>query len=117
MEILRVDDNGNLDREKLVLEVLNDGDAGNFVVMDATFDEHGDLSNIGRHAYKLPAKEIKRGDLIVLNTRAKAKDDRIEWQTINKTMVHAFFWGREKTVWNQGSDYCRLLRIVDFKEV
>jgi len=118
LRIKEVKDKGDLENERLVLSVSKDDNTLGYVVMDTTFDEEGDVSNKGRHAYKFPEKEVSAGDLVVLYTRAKPNGRSAEKVAKDgKTKTHFFYWSRETTVWNQDGDRCTLLYIVDSKAV
>lgn len=118
IHIVRVREKGNLDEERLVLRADKDTNTSGLVVMDATFNEEGDVSNKGRHAYRFPPKEIDKGDFVVLYTRSKpenGKDHSVGDD--GKTKTHFFYWDRDATVWNQDGDHCTLMRVVDSKVV
>jgi hypothetical protein len=118
LELLRIEEKGNLEKERVVLRVKKDDSTNNYVIMDATFDEEGDISNIGRHAYKFWSKDVKTGDFVVLYTRKKNANTPNETERVSgKPVTHFFYWGRQATIWNIEKDYCRLLYIIDSKIV
>ncbi|MBK7310349.1 MAG: hypothetical protein IPI93_06045 [Sphingobacteriaceae bacterium] len=118
LQILLSTDKVDLAKEYLALKALKNLNTSRYVVMDTTFDEEGDVANLGRHAYKFPAKEIKEGDFVVLYTRAKPNNWPLEKPHDNGTITtHYFYWERGATVWNQGGDRCTVMKIVDSKNV
>lgn len=120
LEITNIKTPGTLDTERVVLLAKEAVDIGNYYIVDETFDEEGKLSNIGRHVYKFPSKQIAKDEHVVLYTRAKHRDsinEKLDPDN-NKLKYHFFYWGREKTVWNaNGKDTCTLLEVHHKKTV
>lgn len=117
LNILYAKDKGDITKERLVLKVLEDANTSGYVVVDATYDSDGDLSNLGKHAYKFPSKDVKKGDYVILFTKAAGSAAKVEEENQSSTTNHNFYWGRKATVWNKDGDYCTLLYIVDSKKV
>lgn len=117
IKIENVVDKGNLDRERVLLKVLSNEDLKNYVIMDSTFNSEGDISNTGRHAFKFPMKEVKKGDYICLFTKKMDTTSKSEFANSIGSITHCFFWNREASVWNKNNDNCYLLYIVDSKNV
>ncbi|MBK7129031.1 MAG: hypothetical protein IPM74_03495 [Crocinitomicaceae bacterium] len=118
LEIQRVIDKGNLEKERLFLTATSDVNVSGYVVMDSSYDNDGDVVNLGRHAFRFPTKLIKSGDTVSLYTRAKPAGWVDEKYIENgSNLAHFFYWGRETTVWNRGGDYCTLLKVMHSKAV
>lgn len=117
LKIIEVKDKGDIENERLVLSVIDDGNTLGYVVMDATFNEDGDFSNKGRHAFKFKRKSVKKDDLVVLYSRKAMGSLEEKRSSGNIFTIHFFFWGRDATIWNKTEDFCTLLYIVDSKKV
>lgn len=120
LEIQKVEYKGDSEKERLVMRVLADTNTKDYVVMDTTFDTDGEISNIGRRAYKFSPKDVKRDDLVILYTRSKKTTESgasVEHPAGSQNEAHFFFWDREASVWNEGGDRCTLLEVKQSKPV
>lgn len=117
IKIENVLDKGNLERERVILKVVSDENIGNYVIMDSTFDQEGDVSNTGRHGYKFSSKEVKKGDFICLFTKNKDGSSKSEFKNTTGSTTHCFFWGRWATIWNKDSDCFYLMYLLDSRKV
>lgn len=111
VKVQSIKDRGDLKNERLVLKALGDCDIGMFFVFDTTYSSDGNISNLVRHPYWFPDKEIRAGDLVVLYT----KEGR-ESQKLNKngTTSHFFYRGIERTVWNKEEDCAVIFEIANW---
>ncbi len=106
IKIRGVSDSTTSDKERLVLEVLRDDDIGYYVVFDTTFTKDGNVSNKVRHSYWFPDKKVKTGDLVVLYTKSGTDDEKA---SKDGSTSHFFYWGLDKTIWNNEGDCAVLL--------
>lgn len=87
---------GDQDKEYVLLKAIENVNIGQYAIVDRTFDKNGSPSNIHKHFYRFPSKDIKKGELVALIT-GKGKN------TVNNkgTMpIHMFFWGSDVAFWN-----------------
>ncbi|MBL7937607.1 MAG: lamin tail domain-containing protein [Bacteroidia bacterium] len=114
VKINKVNSPGNLAKERVGFVALETVEISNYAVMDHSFSNDGDLSDIGRHVYKFPKKVIPQGDKIVLYTkRGTNSAEQKEGYT-----VHFFYWNRAATVWNANDrDTCILMEVHDTQVV
>lgn len=108
VQIREIIDAGILEDERLVLKILKDCDIGKYLTFDSTYTQDGKISNLVRHPYWFPDKELKAGDLVVLYTKSG-----LQSQTSNRdgSTSHFFYRGLERTIWNQEGDCAVLLEV------
>jgi len=101
IEIQTINNLGNYEEEYVSLKVVEDCDAGRFLLVDTTYAGDGNVSSKLRHVYWLPDKNVKKGDFIWVHTKVGS-------QTENKnkagTTTHHFYWGLKVSVWNDDKD-------------
>jgi hypothetical protein len=72
LKIRRIDDNGNLDGERVIIDVKEDGaNLSSYILLDTTYFDDGNVSNKHRHSYWFPNQPTEKGDVICVYTRAK----------------------------------------------
>lgn len=97
LKLKSVADKGDLQKERLVIRVLNDTDVGEFLIMRTGFIN--EAVNIGvSNTYWFPDKAVKAGDLVVLYSKVGTiKDKPLE----RGGTVHFFYWGESTALWNR----------------
>jgi hypothetical protein len=124
MEIERVvsAQGSNISQSRVVLKVGRIGvNLRNYAIVDNTFDENGDLSNIGEHFYQFPQGAVADANSFVqvfVGCGNNRPNGYFPNNDETKPKQYDFYWGRESAVWNNG-DTARLLsiQIVDSKKV
>lgn len=108
LEIRFVKGHGDLKEERVVLKALSDLNVGSYIISDTTYYSDDEVSNKLRHIFWIPDKDVEKGDLVVIYTKS-GKDKT----TINKSgsKTHFFYWGLDRTVWNQEEDAAVLLSL------
>lgn len=116
LQIKRAVDIGNPEKERIVLNVLEDCDCGNFMIFDTTFVDESQVSNRVRHSFWLPDKEVHMGDLVVIYTKKRSDSEK---ENSDGTKTHFFYMGLDKTIWNEHGDCATLVEISDwsFKQI
>ena len=99
LRITKIEDAGDLDRERLVLRASDDVDIGDFIVLiaRATGEEKVRSGDIAR-AYWFEDKRIKKGDLVVLYSKSGTRREK---ENASGTTSHFYYWGRETACWNE----------------
>jgi len=108
IEIKAVRDPGVLSDERLVLKILKDCDIGSYLTFDTTYTEDGSVSNLVRHPYWFPDKEVEAGDLVVVYTKtgkSSVKNNK------DGSRSHFFYRGMDRTIWNKEKDCAIVLEI------
>ena len=108
--IREVVDFGTHDSERIVLDVNEDTDIGEYFVLDTTYTARGKVSNKVRHPYWFPDLLVVKGDVIVLYTKKGETNNKL----INSghNTMHFYYWGLSSSVWNDDGD-CALLVHAD----
>jgi hypothetical protein len=87
-----------LEREYIIIRVNNNiDDLSNFILIDNTFDQSGNITNNHRHLYRFPQAVAMRGDLIFLYTRSGKNELTFDGRG---NPIHRVFWGQGNCVWN-----------------
>lgn len=101
----------NHDDERIVINVLEDTDIGEFLILDTTYN-NGKVSNKVRHPYWFPDKKVKKGDLVILYTRKGTQSIK---KNESGSTSHFFYWGLDSNVWNNDGDCALLLHVDDLE--
>lgn len=110
LQVLKVRDAGDLDNERIILKAIKACEISWYILFDNTYDEEGNLSNLWRHMYIFPKKQLKAGDFIWLYTKAGKDSSR---GNNSNTTTYLLFWGLDETIWNKGNDKAYLIKYVD----
>ncbi len=100
-----VADSRDHNRERLILNVIENTDIGEYLVLDTTYLQNGNVSNKARHVHWFLDQEVKKGDLIVLYT--KPGTSSIEKKS-DGTTIYFYYWGLNNSAWNNDKD-CAVL--------
>lgn len=116
LKLRKVEYAGDLEKERVIIDVKGDDDLNNYMIVDNTFDGEGEPSNKHRHLYKFRfhKRDVSRGDIIVLNSREGKYGLTKLGSGANR---HDFYWDSKNSIWNKGRDKCHLIRIEDFESV
>lgn len=114
LKIAGVFNHGDLDKEHVALNVLEDCNLSAYVLMDTTYDKDGKVSNKHRHVKWLPSVEVKKGNRVSVWTK-KGTDTSLKAD--DGTVWHRVYWNMNTSVWNSDGDVAVLLQIsgVDHK--
>jgi len=106
LKIISVHGQGDFNSEYVLCRVIEDCDVGRYQLCDTTYLDNGRVSNKLRHTFWFPDKAVKKGDLVSVWTRSG--NDTTEKNSAG-TIVHRFYWGMSKAVWNNDGD-CAVLQ-------
>lgn len=116
LKILNLIKDGGIDKEHILLQATENININSYAVVDRTFNKNGNISNIHRHFYRFPSKDIKKGEYVSLRT-GKGKNTV---DNLDNIPVHRFFWGSDSTFWNDSEvEKAELLKVetIAFKLV
>jgi hypothetical protein len=101
VEIKAIIKPGVLENERLVLRVLQNCDIGYYVALDSTYRQDGNISNLVRHPYWFPDRQVATGDRVILYTKVGKRSSKT-----NKdgSVSHFFYRDMERTIWNKETD-------------
>lgn len=109
IEIRKVADYNDHSKERLILDVNESTDIGDYLVLDTTYTRDGKISNHVRHPYWFPDQKVKKGDRVVLYTRTGTNSTNPQ---ADGSTVYFYYWGLKSSVWNDTGD-CAVLLHVD----
>jgi hypothetical protein len=112
LKILSIHEQGNAEKEYVLLEAVEDCNLGFYGLADTTYRADGEISNKLRHFFWFPDATLNKGERVVLRT-GTGKNNR--YTTDSGTKVHRFFWGLESAVWNNDGDAAVLFQMANWK--
>ncbi len=95
LKLKSIADKGNLERERLVIRVLNDTDVGDFLVLRTGYSD-GTVTARVHNTFWFPDKKVTAGDLVVLYTKRGTSNEK---QLEENRKAHFFYWGRAEAQW------------------
>ncbi|HTV84380.1 MAG TPA: hypothetical protein VME63_03190 [Dyella sp.] len=100
-------DVGVLEKERLVLRVLEDVDIGDYLVLRSKKSKKTGYPISGSSdAYWFPDEEVKAGDLVVIYTReGKASKKEIS----DGRTAHFYYWKKEQAFWGDDGNKAVLI--------
>lgn len=108
LKITSVKNQGDANKEYVMLKALEDCNLNNYMILDNTYDAAGEPSNKSRHIYIFPDFSVKAGQYVCVSTR---KGKYKLGKTDKGNPLHYFYWGLEHSVWNDDGDVAHLIRI------
>lgn len=109
LKIIGVYDRGDIQTQRLSLQVIADGNLKNYAIVDNTFTQEGELSNEHRHFYSFPDFQVKKDEFVVLCTKVGTTKPNCKYPD---GVYHFFFWNLNVSVWNE-NDTAYLLQMSD----
>ncbi len=99
--------NAGESNERLLIRVTKDCNLRGYMIIDNTYEENGELSNVNRHVFVFPDYKVAEGNIIRLYTRRGINKETDG--TFGKTEIvryYNFYWGFDDgcTVWNKDGD-------------
>ncbi|NWD24896.1 hypothetical protein HX864_16610 [Pseudomonas yamanorum] len=94
--ILRIADNGILEKERIVLKAVADVDVGSYILAQTGVGVDRVVTNKIHNNFWFPDAEIVAGDLVVLYT--KSGKSSTKENGANKS--YFYYWGKPTPVWN-----------------
>jgi len=95
--------------ERVVIDVIEDCNLWDYMILDTTYDNEGNISNLHRHSYFFKDYHVKKGDIIYLYSK---KGVNKPFQQ-NNQQYHFLYWGFDKTIWNDDKDIAILIKIAN----
>ena len=110
LKVINIRDAGE-DKERVLIRVLNDCNLNGYMIIDNTYDDNGQISNVHRHVFVFPDFKVTKGNIVRLYTK-KGSNFTVK-ANYGKDIVtyYNFYWGFESgsTVWNKDGDTAYLL--------
>ena len=97
LAIQSVADKGNAEKERLILKVLGDSDAGEYILIQSGFRD-GEVTIGIHHTYWFPYKQVRAGDLVVLYSKTGLENEK---RLKTGKTAHFFYWGISEAIWHK----------------
>ncbi|MDE1918869.1 MAG: hypothetical protein KGJ57_22885 [Sphingomonadales bacterium] len=98
LSISKIADRGELEKERIVLKALEDGDIGKFAIFCCRKGKSGSaLSGRIPDAYWIIDKQVSQGDLVIIYSKSGTRGEKL-----NKdgSTSHFFYWGKSESIWS-----------------
>ncbi|QFY43627.1 hypothetical protein F6R98_14175 [Candidatus Methylospira mobilis] len=96
LKITNIRDQGDLDKERIVMKVESAGNVGEFLLIQSAHLNNA-VTNDVYHTYWFPDKSVNVGDFVVLYTKVGKNSEK----PFKDVKSHFFYWGKTKTIWDR----------------
>lgn len=93
-----VRDPGDLAKERVVIEIMDDGNLGTLILASTKQQSPNRVSARIKNPYWVPDQEAKKGDLLVVYTKAGGRNSR---ENDDGSSSYFFYLGSEKALYEQ----------------
>lgn len=107
LEVVQISDQGEYDKEYVVLKANEDCNLGDYILADSTYSAAGQPSNKARHVFFFPLMDVKKGEYISVWTKP---GKNVKAETAQGDPIHRFFWGLKESIWNDTGDCAYLMK-------
>lgn len=111
IKIKRTVDNKNLEKERIIFNVVENDFLGAYIVLKTKKTGEKTVSSRTEGTYWFPDKDVKKGDLVVLYTK---KGINTEKKNGDGTTTYFYYWQMENTLWNNVEDVVLLTRLQEW---
>ena len=108
LEIVGVSDKGNIALERVICVASRSCNLVKYLLIDATYNNDGTISDRNRHLYWFPDWSVQDGDYILLYTK---RGRRRTFVDKDGDRIHVFYWGLDRSVWNREDDAVTMLYV------
>ncbi|MBC3464991.1 hypothetical protein [Pseudomonas sp. RW10S2] len=106
LEIDRIPEAGNLQKERVVMKASEDLDIGKYILLRSKKGSSGNPKSGSKTAYWLPDVSVKAGDLVVVYS----KQGKSSKKTLDDgRVVHFYYWQLNKAIWGAESNNTAVL--------
>lgn len=113
MRLNSVADRGDLQRERLVINVLADVDVGNYAVFRAASDGDVVYADV-TDTFWFPDKHVSAGDIVVLYSKSGVQKEK---PLKRGGTAHFFYWDLDRSIWHTGVDSPVLVAIEKWHSI
>lgn len=111
LEIIEINNSSEApEKEYVQLNVTENTNLSNYILMDNTFGNNGEISNLHRHIYKFPNISVKKGDLILVCS-GKGKNSSKPHPADNTVKVYILYCNLDSFIWNDVYDTAYIYEI------
>ena len=113
MKILRINDRGNLEKERLVLKADAIEDLGHYLIFKTTLlDEGGFSARPDSRVFWLPDRQIKKGDMVVIYSKEGSLSTK---ENKDKSTSLFFYWNSKVPLWSKDTDTVVLIKVSEYQ--
>ena len=94
LKISHIADPGNLDKERIAIEVDGDVDVGRFLLLQAEYRDNNVFAWVSK-TYWFPDKSVKEGDIVIVYTKEGVNNEI----TVEDNRIHFFYWRLPEAIW------------------
>ncbi len=110
LKIMGIEDIGNIQKERVVLRVLEDTDVGQYAIFKSNKSSETSVSSRVSETFWFQDQEVKKDDLVVIYT--KAGSYKVSKNQSNNS--HFFYWDKSSSIWGEPDDALVLLNINEW---
>ncbi|CAI1705349.1 MULTISPECIES: hypothetical protein [Serratia] len=103
---------GNLEKERVVIEILEDGNVGNLVVTSTSQQGEGAVSSKIKNPYWIPDQDVKKGDLVVVYTKEGRKNNR---ENDDNSSSYFYYIGMDEPLYDENTKTAIVFSIGSWK--
>ncbi|MEX3022537.1 hypothetical protein AB4K05_23450 [Kluyvera sp. STS39-E] len=92
---------GNLDKERVVIQILEDGNVGKLMVATTTQQAEDRVSSKINNPYWIPDQDVVKGDLIIIYTKDGKKNSR---KNEDGSSSYFFYIGMEQPLYTESNE-------------
>lgn len=115
LDILKVADAGNLQKERVILRMAESTSLINFALINANAtDDSGQVIDLNEHVFWFPDVVVNQGDYVRLYSKeGEIKSQQGTYEGRPATF-HNFYWGKQNVVWGYRSNAVVLFRVQNW---
>lgn len=115
LEVIKVVDAGNLQKERVILRMAESTSLINFVLINSNApDDSGQVVDLNEHVFWFPDKVANQGDYVRLYSKAGQETVQQGTYDAKPTRFHNFFWAKRSAVWNRESNAVVIFRVQNW---
>lgn len=100
---------GNLEKERVAIEILEDGDAGNLIITSTIQQGPGKVSPKIKNPYWIPDQQVNKGDLVIVYTKKGQSNVR---ENDDDTKSYFFYMGMTEALYGTGNSTAAVFSIA-----
>lgn len=114
LEILYGANFGDIDKERVVIRVLQKLSLSDFILVNANqIDDK--IYDLNRKLYWFPSKIVDAGTIVRIYSKAGRDKTHFGKFKEEQTTFHDFFWGASQSIWQGDSNTAILVRVQDWQ--
>ncbi|MDY4374014.1 hypothetical protein [Pectobacterium carotovorum] len=103
---------GNIEKERVVIEILEDGNAGDLIVTSTVQQGENEISSKIKNPYWIPDQDVEKGDLIIIYTKKGRKSNRTN---SDNSSSYFFYIGMDEPLYNESNETAVVFDISDWE--